>query len=257
MKKKNIFDISQKIIIITGSNGLLGKEYVKYFLSEDAVVIGLDKQNNLKSDNFFFYKCNLENHKSIELVCSKINKKFKKIDVLINNAAINENIKKTQGHNFLTSKNNDFNKFVDVNIKSILILSRNLYKSLKITNGSIINIGSIYSILAPDNNLYNSNNTTQNQKNINYTITKTAVLGLTKHLAAIFSKDSIRVNCVSLGGVLNGQSKKFIKKYSNKTLLKRMANKNDFNGLLHFLSSEASSYITGENIICDGGYSIT
>ena len=258
MKNNNLFDINKKVIVITGSNGLLGKEFVKYFLNNNATVIGIDKKNNIKMKNYFFYKCDLGEKKSINSTYFKISKKFKKIDTLINSAAINEGVKETKGHNFLKSKKDNFEKFVNVNLRAILILSKKFHKNLKASkNGTIVNIGSIYGLLAPDNYLYNNNLKLNNQKNISYTITKTAIIGLTKHLATIFALDNIRVNCISPGGVFNNQDKKFINKYSQKTLLNRMANKKDFNGLIHFLISDASNYITGENIISDGGYSIT
>lgn len=258
MKNINLFDIEKKIIVITGSNGFLGKEFVKHCLEQKATVIGIDKKNDLKMKNFHFYKCDLEKKKSINSVYAKISKKFKKINALINNAAMNESVKETKGHNFLKTKKDNFEKFVNINLRAILILSKKFNKNLKFNkSATIINISSIYGVLAPDNNLYNDNQKIENQKNISYTVTKTAVIGLTKHLATIFAPDQIRVNCISPGGVFSNQDKYFVKKYSKKTLLNKMAGKSDFNGLIQFLVSDASSYITGENIICDGGYSIT
>ena len=151
----------------------------------------------------------------------------------------------------------EFDKFSDVNIKAILYLSKYLHKILKKGNGgSIINIGSIYGIVSPDQKIYNNNGKIENQKNISYTITKSSLLGLTKHLAVIFAKDKIRVNCTCFGGVENKQNKNFLKKYSENTPMNRLAKKNEFNGLINFLISDASSYITGSSIVADGGLTI-
>ena len=253
---KSAFNINKKIILLTGSNGFLGKEYSKYLEKQGAVVIGLDNKNISSKKNHFF-KCDLNNKKSIIETCKKINKNFPLIDAIINNASINESIVTTKNHNFFESNFNDFEDIMNINVRSILFLSKCLYKNLKKSkNGIIINIGSIYGNISPDNSLYNFKNSKKNQKNVSYTISKSAIIGLTRHMASVFSEYKIRVNCVSLGGVKNNQNSNFVKKYISKTLLGRMANKDEFNGLLHFLISDESKYITGQNIVCDGGYTI-
>ena len=110
--------------------------------------------------------------------------------------------------------------------------------------------------MSPDQKIYNKGRKIENQKNVLYTITKSSLVGLTKHLAVIFAKDKIRVNCTCFGGVKNKQNKNFLKKYSENTPMKRLAKKNEFNGLINFLISDASSYITGSNIVVDGGLTI-
>ena len=251
---KLAFNIKKKIILLTGSNGFLGKEYSKYLKKQGAIVIGLDNKG-LTNDKFF--KCDLSKKKSIIECCKKINKKFPQIDAIINNASINESVDSTKKHNFFVSSFDDFENIMNINVRSILYLSKCLYKNLKRSkSGAIINIGSIYGNISPDNSLYNLKNSKKNQKNVSYTISKSAIIGLTRHMASVFSESKIRVNCVSLGGVKKDQNKNFIKKYISKTLLGRMASKDEFNGLLHFLISDESRYITGQNIVCDGGYTI-
>lgn len=255
-KKKNIFNLKNKKIILTGSSGLLGEEFKNYLIRNGATVIGIDilKKKDESKKNFYFYKCDFSKPNSIKEVCKQINKKFKNINCLINNAAINEPIKKNLNHNFLNFNLEEFDKLSDVNVKAILYLCKFFHGSLKRGGGgSIINIGSIYGLVSPDQRMYNYNNKIKNQKNISYTITKTALIGLTKHLAVIFAKDKIRVNLASFGGVQNRQSKIFIKKYKDNTPMNRMAKKNEFNGVLNFLISDASSYVTGSNIVVDGG----
>ena len=255
-----LFNLKNKKIILTGCFGLLGTEFSNYLLKNGAIVIGIDlefKKKFKKHNRFFFYKSDLSKPESIKKTCDKIIKKYKKIDCLINNAAINETIDKNLKSNFLDLDLLEFDKFSDVNIKAILYLSKYFHKILKKGNGgSIINIGSIYGIVSPDHKIYNKDKEIKNQKNILYTVTKSSLIGLTKHLAVIFAKDRIRVNCTCFGGVENKQNKNFLKKYSNNTPMNRLAKKDEFNGLINFLISDAASYITGSNIVVDGGLTI-
>lgn len=256
MNKKTIFDVKNKKIIISGCSGLLGLEFSKSLLSNGAIVIGLDiKKPKIKNKNFYFFNTNLNDKISITINSKKINKKFKKIDCLINNAAINEDIKINTNNNFLKYKVDNLDEFININIKSIMLLAKVFYKNLKTKGGgSIINIGSVYGLVSPDHRIYNKvEHSVKNQKNVSYTITKSALIGLTKHLAVIFAKDKIRVNSTSFGGVLNNQNQNFIKKYKNKTLLNRLANKDEYNGIINFLVSDASTYATGSNFVIDGG----
>ena len=253
-----LFSLKKKKIVLTGCSGFLGIEFKNYLLKSGAIVIGIDLKQNKKKKlkNFYFYQSDFTDVKSIKNICQQINKKFKKIDCLINNAAVNDPLEKNINKNFLNFNLEEFDKFSDINIKAILHLCKYFHKSLKKAEGSIINIGSIYGLVSPDQKMYNHNNKFNNQKNISYTITKSALIGLTKHLAVIFSKDKIRVNSTSFGGIENEQPKSFLKKYSNNTPMNRMAKKNEFNGVINFLISDASSYVTGSNIIVDGGLTI-
>ena len=255
-----LFNLKNKIIILTGCFGLLGVEFTDYLLKNGAIVIGIDlkpKKKIKKHNKFFFYETDLLKPDSIKKTCEKINKKYKKVNCLINNAAINESIKKNSQNNFLNFDLSEYDKFSNLNIKAILYLCKYFHKSLKNKNGgSIINIGSIYGMVSPDHKIYNKGNNMKKQKNISYTITKSSLPGLTKHLAVIFAKDKIRVNCTSFGGVENKQDQNFLKKYSKNTPMNRLAKKNEFNGLINFLISDSSSYITGSNIVVDGGLTI-
>lgn len=257
---QKLFNLKNKKIVLTGCFGLLGSEFSNYLLKNGATVIGIDlefKKKFNKFNKFFFYKTDLSDPNSVEYICNKINKKFKKIDCLINNAAINEAIDKNFKSNFFNFDLKKFDKFSDINIKAILYLCKYFHKTLKKgKGGSIINIGSIYGIVSPDQKIYNKGRKIENQKNVLYTITKSSLVGLTKHLSVIFAKDKIRVNCTCFGGVKNKQNRNFIKKYSENTPMKRLAEKNEFNGLINFLISDASSYMTGSNIVVDGGLTI-
>ena len=118
-------------------------------------------------------------------------------------------------------------------------------------NGIILNISSIYGNVAPDPRIYKKNGL---NPTISYSVTKGGIISLTKYLASYWNNSGIRVNVISLGGVENKQNKEFIKKYSSKTMIGRMAKNNEFVGLVQFMSSDASSYMTGSNVIADGGW---
>ena len=178
----------------------------------------------------------------------KIKKKFKKIDVLINNA----------GHipeKKINYKNKFFNEdFIKLNLNSVAYLTESLIPLLgKSKKASIINIASIYGFLAHDYNLYKNTNM---NPSLAYGISKAGLIQFTK-LAAAKLAPNIRVNSISPGGIFRKQNKSFIKRYLNKTLLKRMGKEDDVSNVVIFLSSSLSNYITGQNIILDGGYSIS
>ena len=146
-----------------------------------------------------------------------------------------------------------WNKSFNVNLIPVYLISKGLENCLKKSSDpSIINISSIYSILGPDKRLYKG---TRIFNPASYSASKGALNSLTRWLAGSLNK-KIRVNSISLGGVLRNQSKNFIRKYSQKTIMKRMAKKEEIVGPVIFLISKNSSYITGQNLLVDGGYSI-
>ncbi len=247
------FDFKKKIIMISGTSGLLGYAFAKLFLSLGCNVIGIDKKKNqIKHKNFHFFNEDVSNSKKIENILKFIIKKFKKIDVIINNAGISYFTKFENRTNYEFSSTLNTNLLGTINIcKSYL----KIHKTNKLKKCRIINIGSIYGILSPDFNIYDKGD------NINseiYGASKAGIIQFTKYLSVYAAKHNITVNCLSPGGILNHknkQKKKFINKYSKRVPLKRMADTSDFFTCILFLASEKSSYITGQNIVVDGGLS--
>ena len=178
-------------------------------------------------------------------------KKYSKIDVLINNAAYqgNDKIRTTK---FVDLPLSIWNKSISVNLTGMFLCCQEIGKVMeKQKKGVIINISSTYGIVSPDQRIYGKSG--QNA-GIFYSVTKSGVLNLTRYLASYWSKKGIRVNTLSPGGVEKGQDSKFVKKYSEKTMLGRMAKKDDYVGAIIFLASDASSYMTGSNLVIDGGW---
>jgi NAD(P)-dependent dehydrogenase (short-subunit alcohol dehydrogenase family) len=250
MMNQNIINLKNKICLVTGSNGYIGKIICEKLLKLGAKVIHTDiKKNKIKSKNSFFFKADLTSKKEIGILVEKINKKFKKIDILINNA----------GYVGTSSLKND-NKFsyneeyVKLNLNNTILLTESIIPSLKRSkNGSIINICSIYSFLGYDYNLYKG---TQMKSPLGYGVSKAGLMHYSKMLSTSLAP-KIRVNSISPGGIFRDQPISFVKKYLLKTPLNRMGNEKDVANAVIFFSSELSSYITGQNLVVDGGYSVS
>ena len=200
---------------------------------------------------FTSLELDLRDKKSIVKNVKLLQKKFGTIDVLINNAAIQGN------HKLRTAKFEDFplsywNDAISVNLTGVFLMCQEVGKVMvKQKKGNIINISSTYGIIAPDQRIYGTSG--QNSSAF-YASTKSALINLTRYLASYWNRKGIRVNTLSPGGVENNQDPKFIKKYSEKTMIGRMAQKDEYVGALIFLCSDASSYMTGSNLIIDGGW---
>lgn len=252
-----------KNILITGGGGFLGQKICNYFLRNNNRVICLDNlttelkfiKKNLKKykKKFFYFKCNLESYEEIKNTIVEI-KKFNIIDVLINNAAITGDTLKTGWNTkFNNQSYENFERALKVNLLSVFEISKQLkYQMNKSKSPSVVNISSIYSKLAHDKKLYKKTNINNPAA---YSASKAALDQLTRWLASELSP-KIRVNSILPGGIKRNQSKFFVNKYISKTLLNRMATEEDILNMVVFLSSNKSSYITGQNIVIDGGYSI-
>jgi|TARA_B110000495_G_scaffold109731_1_gene94980 NAD(P)-dependent dehydrogenase (short-subunit alcohol dehydrogenase family) len=262
MKTQKIFDLNGKVIIITGSSGMLGTQYA-YALSEcgaNVVLADIDisksKITEKQIKNFFStdpmsIKLDLTNKESILSMTSTVIKKYSKIDVLINNAAYQGN-SKIRSSGFENLELETWNQAIDVNLTGVFLCCQSIGKQMiKQKSGNIINIASTYGLVGPDQRIYGKSG--QNSA-IFYAATKSAILNLTRYLATYWEGKGIRVNTFSPGGVENNQDPNFIKRYSKKTPLGRMAKKDEYVGSIIFLASDASSYMTGSNLIVDGGW---
>ena len=274
------FSLKDKTAVITGGTGLLGSVYTHSLLSLGASVIVIDKKidktkfikNLVKEYNLTkeiinkikFVKCDITNKKQIDKSFKKIRSNLKNLKVLINNASLvkqvgNDDLRDTYKP-FLQMKQKDWEDFFSVDLTGTLLVTQKCIPFLrKNGGGSIINISSTYGILSPDQRIYESlspkNSKQKIEKPIGYSISKSGVLNMTRFLATKFAEDKIRVNTLTLGGVYANNPKSFVKSYSDKTPLRRMADKNEYAGPIIFLATDASSYMTGSNLVVDGGWS--
>ncbi|NLT51284.1 MAG: SDR family oxidoreductase [Ignavibacteria bacterium] len=263
----NDFSLKNKVAIVTGGCGLLGKQH-SLALSEagaNVVVIDIDiieaisASENLDTVSVGF-GCDITDREQVVHVREKILDYFGRIDILVNNAAINDMVECPAAEIDLLRFENYpvdlWNRSIAVNLTGTFNCSQ-IFGSYMAENsgGSIINIASTYGIVAPDQSIYMREDGSQfYYKPPAYSATKGAIISFTKYLAAYWGKNNVRVNSLSPGGVENMQDKAFIDNYSKRTPLGRMANQEEYKGALVYLASNASSYMTGANLVVDGGW---
>ena len=244
-------NLKDKIIIITGGSGLIGKSILNDLRKSGAISINLD----ISSDNGLsdiFLKCDITDTKQVDNSISKILTKFNKIDGLINNAYPRT---KDWSNIFENIELNSWIKNIDMQLNSLFYINQKIIKTMiNQKYGAIVNVGSVYGSLAPDFSLYEGLDMTMPAA---YSAIKGATINFTKYLASYAGQNDIRVNSVSPGGIFDSQNKNFVKRYSKKVPLGRMGNSIEISPAIIFLLSDSASYITGQNIIIDGGYSIT
>lgn len=271
MKKNSVlklFDLTDKVIILTGSAGRLGVNFA-HILSDagaNLILIDIDEKKNQILEKTIHKKyhtkplaCNIDisDQGDISEIRKQIVKKYGRIDGLINNAFFSPRLDvEKSAMKFEEFQLDLWNKVLSVNLTGVFLCCQEFGKVMtrQKTGGSIVNISSIYGINGADQRIYGD---TKLNSPPSYAATKGAIVNFTRYLAAYWNRKNIRVNTMTLGGVLDKSymNKQFIKNYSEKTMLGRMANTNEYNGALLFLLSDASSYMTGTNLILDGGWS--
>lgn len=280
MSSQNIslpkFDLSGKWALITGGAGLLGKEHALALLEVGANVVlwDINEENLIKVTNELNRNFS-EQSVSMSIVDiskeEQVNNGYKELEsegvtisILINNAAINPKYSSENNETVFSRLENlsldDWNYQVSVGLTGAFICSK--YFGAKMAankSGVILNISSDLSVVAPDQRLYKLNGVVDNSqpvKPITYSVIKSGLVGMTKYLATYWSTNGVRVNALSPGGVYEDQDDDFVKKISNLIPLGRMAKSNEYRSAVQFLCSDASSYMTGQNIVIDGGRSI-
>ncbi len=263
----SIFSLENKVAIVTGALGLLGKQHCAALANAGANVVVADRDEKACIEfgatlgtNHLGIKMDVTNEKSLEASRDIIIKKYGTIDVLVNNAAINDKFE--DASNILSQSKFEnypldlWQRSLQVNITGVFLCSRVFGMVMANQHsGSIINIASTYGIVAPDQNLYLDENNNQTfYKTASYPTTKGAVISFTRFLAAYWGAKNVRVNSLSPGGVENNHENFFVNNYSKKTPLGRMSSPTDYHGAIVFLASDASSYMTGANLVVDGGF---
>ena len=266
-----LFSLKNKVAVVTGALGLIGKQHC-YALAEagaNVIVVDVDEKackvfaEELREDTLiesYGKSADITQRASLENLRNKITAKFGGINVLVNNAAINDMFENP----LAASEQSKFENYplelwqrsIDVNVTGMFLSSQILGTGMaEQGSGSIINIASTYGMVAPDQSLYKKPDGSQPfYKSPAYPTTKGAVLSFTKYLAAYWGNKGVRVNSLSPGGVENGQDEYFIRNYSQRTQLGRMAEPSDYKGAIVFLASDASQYMTGANLVVDGGW---
>lgn len=255
MQKKN-FNLKNKNIILTGGNGFLGRQITNSLLNEKANVYIIDIKKPKKKTSAKYFKSDITNEQDLQKILKLFRSKKIKIDVLINNAAIDYPPLKSKKDSLKleTFPNYLWEKDISVSLKGSYLCTKifGSYMS-KFNKGSIINISSDLGIIAPDQRIYKNSGFI---KPVTYSVVKHGIIGLTKYTASYWGEKNIRCNAIAPGGIFNNQDRSFVKKINQLIPLRRMAKKNEYNGLILFLCSDLSSYMTGSIVVADGGRSI-
>lgn len=252
-------DLKNKNIVITGGNGFIGKQLCNAFLDQGSKVFILDITNPKFKNKSIFFKTDITKENDLKKFLTFLKQRKIRIDVLINGAAKdyvptkkNLNKEKLSLENFSEKV---WKEDLDVGLTGSFLTTKILgsYMAKSKKNGVILNISSDLGIIAPNQDIYKKNNFI---KPVSYSVVKHGIIGLTKYTASYWAKKNIRCNAIAPGGIFNNQDNSFIKKINQLIPLGRMAKKNEYNGLILFLCSDLSSYITGSVIVADGGRTI-
>ena len=263
----SLFDVSQQCVVITGVSGQMGAEYAKAFLARGAKVVGLDIGPTGRSEAlaaaypgaYRFIVADVTNKASLQNALTQVEAESGTPTALINNAAIDSPPTAPPEENgpFEDYPEASWDKVVDVNLKGVYLCCQVFGAAMaKTQKGSIINVASIYGVVSPDQNLYEYRRKRGEvfYKPVAYAASKSGILNLTRYLAVYWAKQNIRVNSLTIAGVFNNQEQAFLDVYCGRIPVGRMANVDEYNGSVLFLSSEASRYMTGHNLVVDGGW---
>ena len=253
------FKLDGRVAVVTGGAGLYGFQIVEALAEAGATVYVASRnrennENKMRSLISGGYKIkvlefDLEDEKSILNLCEEIYEKEGRVDILVNNAVL----RCMKGY---TDTAESFTRSMIANATGLFLVSRAFGDRMaKAGGGSIINIGSYMGILGPDYNLYEGTDMNADGCASDYFFHKGGITNYTRFLSTHYGRYGVRANCVELGGLFNGQNELFVKRYNDKTPLGRMANETDLKGLIVYLASDASLYMTGAIIPLDGGYS--
>lgn len=265
------FDLQDRVIVITGAGGLLGIKHAEAVAEKGGVPVLLDINIEKASEEALrisaaykvdvpVYKCDITSEENIKDINSTIMSSYSYVYGLINNAANNPKMDDSTGDNASRLENykiETWNKDIEVGVTGALLCSRVFGKEMaKHNKGVIVNVSSDLGIIAPDQRLYykdDINDDAQNVKPVSYSVTKHALIGLTKYLSTYWANKGVRTNSLCPGGVYNGQPNELVERISYRVPMERMARVDEYMGAIQFLCSDASSYMNGACLIIDGG----
>jgi NAD(P)-dependent dehydrogenase (short-subunit alcohol dehydrogenase family) len=271
-----LFDLTDEVIIVTGGAGFLGSVHAEAILEANGIPVLLDiNQNELESvqtrlkgihptSTLVGLKVDITNANEVTHAQDYLLNRFGKIDVLINNAATNPVLTHSgemrSSHRFEKMPLAQWDYDIAVGLTGAFLCSQVFGSSMAHRRkGIILNISSDLGIIGPDQRLYHQDGLSEEEqtvKPVTYSVVKAGISGLTRYLATYWADKNIRVNTLSLGGVFNDQPATFLERVNDRIPLKRLANRDEYMGCIVFLCSPASSYMTGANLVVDGGRTI-
>lgn len=261
------FDLTGRHALVTGAAGLLGREFAAALASRGAVVHLVDRDadavarlaDDLAADGAaepVAVPLDITDEAAVQAAVAAP----PSIDILVNSAALDPKFEEglpAPGH-FSTYPLELWEASLRVNLTGSFLMARECCRRMQdqgdAGRGVVVNISSMYGLVGPDQRLYERGDGTEFFKPVDYAVTKAGILGLTRAMAAMYRGTDIRVNALTPGGTFNGQDDDFVERYSARTILDRMAVPQDYRGAIVFLCSDASSYMTGANLVVDGGW---
>ncbi|NMC46548.1 MAG: SDR family oxidoreductase [Chloroflexi bacterium] len=262
---EDIFDLKEKVVLVTGAAGLIGSRFCKVLLGAHASVAAADlnvqKVNGMleglgeNKTRISGFEVDITSSSSVQKLVEQVHAEFGALDVLVHCAALDPKFDQDHKNNHHVSFE-DFplemwQQALDVNLTGAFLCVQEAARVMKAQGkGNIILISSIYGMVAPDQRLYQAGSF----KPPYYSVSKAGILGLTRYVAAYYANSSIRINALSPGGIYNNHDKEFDEAYSSRSIMGRMADISELDGALLFLASDASSYMTGANLVVDGGW---
>jgi len=271
--KKNYFDLTGRVAVITGGTGLLGQQHAEAIANAGGIPVladirvdGVDPQSAAWKERFgasaSALKSDITQPESVKALLAQVLERYGRVDILINNAANNPKMEKTAEVEFSRLENFPLKQWeadLSVGLTGAFLCSQVIGSEMaRRKSGVIVNVASDLAVIAPDQRLYRKPGLPADQqpvKPVTYSVVKTGLVGLTRYLATYWAEAGIRVNAISPGGVYNNQPEDFVQRLSNLIPLGRMANLDEYQAAILFLCSDASSYMTGTNLVVDGGRS--
>jgi 2-deoxy-D-gluconate 3-dehydrogenase len=269
-----LFDLSERVAVLTGGAGLLGRQYSRTLLIAGARVLIADCDGDAAlreataavadvGGEAVGQRVDVAQPEDVAAVIDVAILRWGRLDILINNAAIDPKIN-GRGHPALSNTFEDFplalwQQSLDVNLTGAFLCAQAAGRVMvRAGRGVIVNVSSTYGLVAPDQRLYGRDGEIEHRqfKPASYAVTKAAVAHLTRYLAAYWGPSGIRVNTLTPHGIFDGHDEQFVRRYNTRAPLGRMARVDEMNGPLLFLVSDASSYMTGANLVVDGGWTV-
>lgn len=243
-------NLSNKVVIVTGGNGLIGRAILHDIKQAGAIAINaeINVTDDLENGTL---ECNITDSLSVQTAISKVIEKYGRIDGLVNSAYPRT---KDWGVKFENIPEESWKQNVDMQLNSLFVICQAVLREMKLQGaGSIVNISSVYGVVGPDFGVYDG---TQMTMPAAYSAIKGGVVNFSRYLASYYGSDNIRVNCVSPGGIFDHQNDVFIKQYESRVPMRRMGLPADIAPSVTFLLSDNAGYITGHNLMVDGGWTI-
>ncbi|MGH3143572.1 MAG: SDR family oxidoreductase [Gaiellales bacterium] len=256
-----LFDVSGRVAIVTGGLGQLGQVYTDGLAARDMRVAVFDVTAEPGGDgDVRRFRVDVTDRASIEAASAQVVAEWGAPHLLVNNAALDSppDAPPEEVGPFETYPEASFDEVMDVNVKGVVLCCQVVGAAMADAGrGSIVNVSSVYGLLSPPQDLYEFRREAGETffKPVAYSVSKSALLNLTRYLATYWAKSGVRVNTLTLGGIFNEQPQEFLDAYGARVPLGRMAEAGEALGAVVFLASDASSYVTGANLVVDGGWS--